>query len=87
MVIKEESKKARTSRSYIYKVLGERKTLYVSAATPDKAWVKRLKTEHKITIAAIHDFSKTAPKRNDYYYALNAKRMETCIGIKNRLLK
>ena len=38
-------------------------------------------------IATIRDFSKTAPKSKDYYYALNGKSMEKCTGIKNRLLK
>ena len=54
-IIEEESKKAETSRTYIYKVLKERKTLYVSAATPDKVWAECLKTEHKITA----DYSKS----------------------------
>lgn len=41
-------------------------------------------------IATIREFSQYASRSNnnpDYYYALNAKRMEKCTGIKNRLLK
>lgn len=40
--------------------------------------------------AAIRKFSQSAARSNDssdYFYALNAKRMEKCTGIKNRLLK
>lgn len=48
-IIEEESKKTEPSRSYLYKVLKERQTLYVSAATPDKTWADSIKTEHKIT--------------------------------------
>lgn len=54
-IIEEESKKAEASHSYIYKVLRERKTLYASAAMPDKVWAECLKTEHKITA----DYSKS----------------------------
>ena len=54
-IVEEESKKTEASRSYIYKVLRERQTLYVSAATPDLAWADTLKTEHKITA----DYSKS----------------------------
>lgn len=41
-------------------------------------------------IATIREFSQTASKsdnNSDYCYALNAKRMDKCTGIKNRLLK
>ncbi len=54
-IIEEEGKKAEAFRSYIYKVLRERHTLYVSATTPDKAWANTLKTEHEITA----DYSKS----------------------------
>lgn len=54
-IIEEESKKAEHSRSYIYKVLRERQTLYVSAPTPDMTWADTLKTEHQI----IADYSKS----------------------------
>lgn len=59
-IIEEESKKAEAFRSYIYKVLRERQTLYVSAPTPDKAWADTLKTEHKI----VADYSKSDYIRN-----------------------
>ena len=41
-IIEEESKKTEHSRSYIYKVLRERQTLYVSAPTPDMTWADTL---------------------------------------------
>jgi hypothetical protein len=42
------------------------------------------------SIATIRDFSKSAPNLSNpsiYSYALNGKRMDKCMGIKNRLLK
>ena len=54
-IVEEEGKRAEKDRSYIYKVLRERQTLYVSADSPDKAWADTLKTEHKITA----DYSKS----------------------------
>lgn len=49
-IIEDESKKAEASRSFLYKVLKERKTLYVAAATPDKSWADILKSQHKIIV-------------------------------------
>ena len=49
-IIEDESKKAEASRSFLYKVLKERKTLYVAAATPDKSWADTLKSQHKIIV-------------------------------------
>ena len=42
------------------------------------------------TIATIRDFSKSLPRLHDhsvYYYAVNGKRMERCVAIRNRLIK
>ena len=37
-------------------------------------------------ISTIREFSKTAQNNNDYYYALNGKRMKKCMEINSRLL-
>jgi len=42
------------------------------------------------TISTLRDFSQSLAKLYDYkvyYYAVNGKRMEKCIAIRNRLIK
>ena len=44
----------------------------------------------KQTLATLRDFSKSLPKLTDhttYLYAVNGKRMEKCMGVRNRLIK
>lgn len=44
------------------------------------------------TLTTLHDFSKSLPHMSEsghstYLYAVNGKRMEKCLSIRNRLLK
>ena len=93
-IIEEEGKKIESSRSYIYKVLRERKTLYVSDDIPDKAWSECLKTEHNITadysksdyIKSIKDHPKTVLQHPSSLFILDitiaeAESIRTAFGV------
>lgn len=86
-VIETEGKKPEASRSYLYKLM--RMKLMKKVDSLNKNSTPPLKAIDHV-IAAIRKFSRIASRSteaDDYFYALNDKRMERCSGIKNRLLK